>query len=224
MRNGRKNRNSKAWSALERKKKKKKRKNPGEVSDGHESALDAFFWDSDCSETSGVDRDRLRNEPIHPPRPRECSSNRPSTTLESGNLIIHIESMRGIKTQRFCGEEFGFLIFMDEVSFFLRFLEKDSSLKDDFDLCRSKKLARIRRSIDSKRIKKNGETILGMVLISVKEGMKGEKLLRILLNTMRECIKMIRLRKSRSLRTFRVEKNLLSKGNVYKKFLRYLLL
>lgn len=95
---------------------------------------------------------------------------------------------------------------MDEVSFFLRFLEKDSSLKDDFDLCRSKKLARIRRSIDSKRIKKNGETILGMVLISVKEGMKGEKLLRILLNTMRECIKMIRLRKSRSLRTFRVEK------------------
>lgn len=118
MRNGRKNRNSKAWSALERKKKKKKRKNPGEVSDGHESALDAFFWDSDCSETSGVDRDRLRNEPIHPPRPRECSSNRPSTTLESGNLIIHIESMRGIKTQRFCGEEFGFLIFMDGVSFF----------------------------------------------------------------------------------------------------------
>lgn len=134
--------------------------------------------------------------------------------------------MRGIKTQRFCGEEFGFLIFMDGVSFFffLRFLEKDSSLKDDFVLCRSKKLARIRRSIDSKRIKKNGETILGMVLISVKEGMKGEKLLRILLNTMRECIKMIRLRKSRSLRTFRVEKNLLSKGNVYKKFLRYLFL
>lgn len=127
--------------------------------------------------------------------------------------------MRGIKTQRFCGEEFGFLIFMDGVSFFffLRFLEKDSSLKDDFVLCRSKKLARIRRSIDSKRMKKNGETILGMVLISVKKGMKGEKLLRILLNTMRECIKMIRLRKSRSLRTFRVEKNLLSKGNVYKK-------
>lgn len=121
MRNGRKNRNSKAWSALERKKKKKKRKNPGEVSDGHESALDAFFWDSDCSETSGVDRDRLRNEPIHPPRPRECSSNRPSTTLESGNLIIHIESMRGIKTQRFCGKEFGFLIFMDGVSFFFFF-------------------------------------------------------------------------------------------------------
>lgn len=56
-----------------------------------------------------------------------------------------------------------------------------------------------------------------MVLISVKEGMKGEKLLRILLNTMREYIKTIRLRKSRSLRTFRVEKNLLSKGNVYKK-------
>lgn len=63
-----------------------------------------------------------------------------------------------------------------------------------------------------------------MVLISVKEGMKGEKLLRILLNTMREYIKTIRLRKSRSLRTFRVEKNLLSKGNVYKKFLRYLFL
>lgn len=127
--------------------------------------------------------------------------------------------MRGIKTQRFCGEEFGFLIFMDGVSFFffLRFLEKDSSLKDDFVLCRSKKLARIRRSIDSKRMKKNGETILGMVLISVKKGMKGEKLLRILLNTMREYIKTIRLRKSRSLRTFRVEKNLLSKGNVYKK-------
>lgn len=73
-------------------------------------------------------------------------------------------------------------------------------------------------------MKKNGETILGMVLISVKKGMKGEKLLRILLNTMREYIKTIRLRKSRSLRTFRVEKNLLSKGNVYKKFLRYLLL
>ena len=73
-------------------------------------------------------------------------------------------------------------------------------------------------------MKKNGETILGMVLISVKKRMKGEKLLRILFNTMRECIKMIRLRKSRSLRTFRVEKNLLSKGNVYKKFLRYLFL
>lgn len=73
-------------------------------------------------------------------------------------------------------------------------------------------------------MKKNGETILGMVLISVKKGMKGEKLLRILLNTMREYIKTIRLRKSRSLRTFRVEKNLLSKGNVYKKFLRYLFL
>ena len=28
-------------------------------------------------------------EPIHPRRPRECSSNRLSTTLESGNLIIH---------------------------------------------------------------------------------------------------------------------------------------
>lgn len=158
MKNGRKNRNSKAWSACGSWDKKK----------NDEKLVTATRALSMCSSGFWLFRNERRRsgsiEPIHPRRPRECSSNRLSTTLQSGNLIIHTgrtnEENKDTKVLR----ERTVLISMGSVFFSTvsvsRNRNRDSSLKNRrrwfrWSLqIRRKTWTRIRESIDSRRIKK----------------------------------------------------------------------
>lgn len=98
-------------------------------------------------------------EPIHPRRPRECSSNRLSTTLESGNLIIHTGRMNEENKDAKVLRERTVLISMGSVFFSTvsvsRNRNRDSSRwkteEDDFDdLCRS--VGKLEREFENRSI------------------------------------------------------------------------
>lgn len=153
MKNGRKNRNSKAWSACGSWDKKK----------NDEKLVTATRALSMCSSGFWLFRNERRRsgsiEPIHPRRPRECSSNRLSTTLQSDNLIIHTGRMNEENKDAKVLRERTILISMGSVFFFRRcpFLEIEIVIlrwkteEDDFDgLCRS--VGKLEREFENRSI------------------------------------------------------------------------